>query len=55
MAWGGILRVIAIYLAAQTLFSLGALDYLTAAVILIMGFVIESLMVMYAARRNTPT
>ena len=49
MAVGGILRVIAIYLMAQTLFSVGLLNYLTATMVLILGFVVESLVVMRAA------
>ncbi len=49
MAVGGVLRVVAIYLMAQTLFGFGLLNYLTASAILIIGFVVESLVVMRAA------
>ena len=45
MAAGGILRVVAIYLMAQGLFSIGLLNYLSASIILILGFVVESLVV----------
>jgi hypothetical protein len=50
MAVGSVLRVIGIFLSAQLLFSLGALNHLSAAAVLIFGFVIETLVVFQAAR-----
>ena len=52
MAAGGILRVVAIYLAAQTLFGIGWLDHRSAAWILLAGFGVETASVMLAARRR---
>jgi hypothetical protein len=49
MAAGAILRVAGIYGAAQLLFSLGWLNHVTAALVLILGFVIECLVVVKAA------
>lgn len=49
MAVGSILRVVGIYAGAQILFSLGWLSYLTASVILILGFVIETFVVFRVA------
>jgi hypothetical protein len=51
MAAGAILRVAGIYAAAQVLFSLGWLNHVTAALVLILGFVIECLVVVQAALR----
>jgi hypothetical protein len=42
MAYGSILRVVGIYLAAQSLFSFDLLNHITATFILIFGFVIEA-------------
>ena len=47
MAYASIIRVIGIYAAAQTLFYLQWLNHITAAFVLILGFVIEA----YFARR----
>lgn len=55
MAAGAILRVVGIYAAAQLLFSLGWLTHMTASFVLILGFVIESLVVVQAAWRGAPT
>lgn len=49
MAVGSLLRVGGIYLASQLLFTLGWLNYLSAAGVLILGFVIETLVVVQAA------
>lgn len=56
MAAGAILRVVGIYAAAQALFSLDWLTHVTAACVLLLGFVIESLVVVRAALRphNAP-
>jgi hypothetical protein len=42
MAYGSIIRVIGIYLAAQICFSLDLLNHITATFILILGFIIEA-------------
>ncbi|MCZ6617915.1 MAG: hypothetical protein O7E57_07255 [Gammaproteobacteria bacterium] len=55
MAVGGILRVVGIYLMAQVLFSAGLLNYLTASIVLILGFVIESLVVLRVAAQKGHT
>ena len=52
MAAGGILRVLGMYLLAQTCFAMGWLNYLSASFILILGFVIESAVVLWAAQRG---
>lgn len=52
MAVGGVLRVVGIYLMAQLLFTLGALNHITASAILILGFVIETLVVIQAAAKG---
>ncbi len=52
MAVGSVLRVVTIYLGAQACFSLGWLDHVTATVILLLGFVIETLVVLQAAARE---
>ena len=52
MAVGGVLRVVGIYLMAQLLFTLGALNHITASAILILGFVIETLVVIQAAGKG---
>jgi len=52
MAVGSILRVVGIYLCAQLCFSLGWLNHLTASLILIIGFVIETVVVIQAADRG---
>jgi hypothetical protein len=52
MAVGSLLRVAGIYLSAQLLFTLGWLNHLTASGILILGFVIETLVVLQAARNG---
>jgi len=52
MAAGAILRVAGIYLAAQLLFSLDALNHVTASLVLILGFVIEAAVVVHAAARG---
>jgi hypothetical protein len=52
MAVGSILRVVGIYLGAQLCFSFGWLNHITASVILILGFVIETLVVLQAAARG---
>lgn len=54
MAAGAILRVIAIYAAAQVLFAFGWLNHVTAAAVLILGFVVEALVVVRAAWRPLP-
>ena len=53
MAVGGVLRVAGIYLASQLLFSAGLLNHVTASVVLVGGFVIETLVVLYAAKGHT--
>lgn len=55
MAVGGVLRVAAIYLMAQGLFAIGLLNYLTASIVLILGFVVESLVVMRVAVQKGQT
>lgn len=52
MALGSVLRVVGIYLGAQVCFSLGQLDHVTASVILLLGFVIETLVVIQATARG---
>lgn len=52
MALGSVLRVVGIYLGAQVCFSFGWLDHVTASVILLLGFVIETLVVLQAAARG---
>ncbi len=52
MAAGAMLRVAGIYLAAQVLFSFGALNHVTASLVLILGFVIEAAVVVQAAARG---
>jgi hypothetical protein len=52
MAVASIMRVVGIFLSAQLLFSLGALNHLSAAAILIFGFVIETVIVLHAARNG---
>lgn len=52
MAWASILRVVAIYLYAQWLFSIGALQHTTAAFGLILGFAVEAVVVGLLARRQ---
>ncbi len=52
MAAGGILRVAGIYAIAQLLFTLGALNHVSAAFVLLTGFGIETAAVMVAARRT---
>jgi len=49
MAYGAILRVVGIYLGAQLCFNLGWLNHVTASVILILGFVIETAVVLQVA------
>jgi hypothetical protein len=53
MAAGSTLRVLGIYLSAQLLFSLGALNALSAAGVLIVGFVIETAVVLQVARNGS--
>ena len=55
MAAGGILRVAGIYAIAQLLFSLGALDHISAAFVLLAGFAIETAAVAVASRRTDRT
>ncbi|HEX7035069.1 MAG TPA: hypothetical protein VF210_04815 [Pseudomonadales bacterium] len=55
MAAGAILRVVAIYALAQALFTLGWLNHVTAAAVLILGFVVEALVVVRAALRPLPS
>lgn len=52
MAVGGVLRVVGIYLMAQLLFTLGWLNHITASIILILGFVIETLVVAQVVGRG---
>jgi hypothetical protein len=52
MALGSVLRVVGIYLGAQICFSLGRLDHVTASIILLLGFVIETLVVLQAAAKG---
>jgi len=52
MALGSVLRVVGIYLGAQICFSFGRLDQVTASVILLLGFVIETLVVIQAAAKG---
>ena len=52
MAVGSILRVLSIYFAAQLFFSLGWLNHITASIILILGFVVETAVVIQAAARG---
>lgn len=52
MAWASILRVGAIYLYAQWLFTIGMLDHRTAAFGLILGFMVEAVVVGALARRQ---
>jgi hypothetical protein len=55
MAAGAILRVAGIYLAAQALYGAGWLNHVTASLVLILGFVIEAAVVVWAARRPAQT
>ncbi|MEJ2087056.1 MAG: hypothetical protein P8Y69_00935 [Gammaproteobacteria bacterium] len=52
MAVGSLLRVAGIYLLAQVSFGLGWLDHISASFILILGFVIETVVVLQAAARG---
>jgi hypothetical protein len=52
MAVGAILRVVGIYLLAHGGFVMGWLNYMSASVILILGFAIESAVVLCIARRG---
>ena len=52
MAVGSILRVVGIYLGAMAFFHLGWLNHLSASFLLLLGFVIETLVVLYAAARG---
>ncbi len=52
MALGGILRVAGIYLAALACFQLGWLNHASASLILLLGFVIETLVVFQVAARG---
>lgn len=52
MAVGSVLRVVGIYAGAQLCFSMGWLNHITASVILLLGFVIETLVVLQAAARG---
>ena len=54
MAMGGVLRVLGIYLIAQTLYAHGKLDHVTAAFALLLGFVFETIVVAYATRSLEP-
>lgn len=49
MATGGILRVVGIFVLAHLLLRSGALDHMTAALVLLCGFAIEALVVLRAA------
>jgi hypothetical protein len=49
MATGGILRVVGIFVLAHLLLRAGALDHMTAALVLLCGFAIEALVVLRAA------
>lgn len=51
MAYGGMLRVLGIFIAAAVAFQLGVLNHLSAAAILILGFVIEAFIARYANRQ----
>ncbi len=53
MAAGSMLRVLGIYLSAQLLFSFGALNALSAAAVLIVGFLIETAVVLQVARNGS--
>jgi hypothetical protein len=46
MAYGAMLRVVGIYIVAQLLFSAGWLNHATAGIVLILGFVLETVVVM---------
>jgi hypothetical protein len=52
MALGSILRVVAIYFGAQLCYSFGWLNHITASIILILGFVIETLVVLQVAKKG---
>jgi hypothetical protein len=52
MAVGSVLRVIGIYLGAMLCFNFGVLNHITAAFLLILGFVIETAVVIQAAARG---
>lgn len=51
MATGGVLRVVGIFVFAQALFSVHALNHVTAALVLLSGFAIEALVVLRAGTR----
>jgi progressive ankylosis protein len=51
MATGGILRVVGIFVFSQLLLSAGALNHVTAALVLLSGFAIEALVVLRAGTR----
>jgi hypothetical protein len=52
MAVGSVLRVVGIYLCAQLCSSLGWLNHLSASAILLLGFVIETAVVLQAAAKG---
>ena len=52
MAVGGVMRVAGMYVLAQLAFSAGWLTHVSAAVILILGFLLESLVGLFAVRRQ---
>jgi hypothetical protein len=54
MALGGMLRVAGIYLIASVLLSLGYLHHITATLVLLSGFVLETLVVVITWRRVNP-
>ena len=51
MAFAAIIRVVGIYAAAQILYSLGWLNHISAAFVLILGFVIEAYFAQRSAQR----
>lgn len=53
MAVGSVLRVIGIYLGAMACFNLGWLNHITASLLLIFGFLIETAVVIQAAARGS--
>ena len=53
MAVGSALRVIGIYFGAMLCFNMGWLNHITASLLLIMGFVIETVVVIQAAAKGS--
>ncbi len=51
MAWGGLVRVVGIFVLSALLYRVGALNHLSAAAVLLLGFLIEAFIARIANRR----